>query len=233
MFRSRQRHVFKPTAYGTRRQRRVPRWLVLMVTGVILGAGGLLFIQTSYGPPRLTAEQSQQLQYDLNSANLEKQRLQSELNQQGRQLAEVTDELSQKTQELETVTKDLARMSHDIHVFADALPPDPRGTSPGIRAATLRNVDGQLDYSILLIQDENNRDTTFRGEVELIAAGRFSNGKNAHVPLPPFEIELDHYTNLEGRIELPDHFTAREVTIQIKAEGQDKVTATRTIIASR
>ena len=127
----------------------------------------------------------------------------------------------------------MARLNHDIHIFADALPPDPRGTSPGIRAATLRNVDGSLDYRILLIQDEDNRDTTFRGEMQLIAAGRYSSGKSAHVPLEPFDIEMDHYRNVEGRIELPDHFTAREVTIQIKKEGQDKVTATRTIIASR
>ncbi len=83
-----------------------------------------------------------------------------------------------------------------------------------------------------MIQDET-KGTPFKGEVELVAAGRYSNGTTAHVPLPPFEIELDHYTNLEGQLALPDHFTAREVTIQIKAEGQDKVSATRTIIASR
>lgn len=232
MFGSRKRHVFKPTAYGTRRQRRIPRWLVLMTSGVILGAGGLLFLQTSYGPTRLTAEQSQQLQYDLNSANLEKQRLQSELNQQGRQLNDVTEELSLKTQRLDAITEKLDRFNHDIEVFADALPPDPRGTSPGIRAATLRNVDGTLDYRILVIKTEDI-DTTFKGEVELIAAGRYSNGKNAHVPLPTFQIEFDHYTNMEGQLPLPDHFTAREVTIKITAEGQDQVTATRTIIASR
>ncbi len=69
------RHAFKPTAYGnTRRSRRIPRWLVLMLTGIVLGAGGLLFLQKSYGPPRLTAEQSQQLQIDLNSPNMESQR---------------------------------------------------------------------------------------------------------------------------------------------------------------
>lgn len=232
MFGSRKRHVFKPTAYGTRRQRRVPRWLVLIVSGVILGAGGLLFLQTSYGPPRLTAEQSQQLQYDLNSANLEKQRLQSELNQQGRQLDDITEQLTLKTDELDAVTKKLARLEHDIHIFADALPPDPRGTSPGIRAVTLRNIDGHLDYQILVIQDET-KESTFKGDVELVAAGRYSSGQTAHVPLPRFDIELDHYTNLEGRLPLPDHFTAREVTIRIRAEGQENVSATRTIIASR
>lgn len=231
MFRSRNRHVFKPTAYGTRRQRRIPRWLVLMVTGVVLGAGGLLFIQTSYGPTRLTAEQSQQLQYDLNSANLEKQRLQSELNQQGRQLDEVTTQLAQKSEQLETVTRELAQLKSDIVLFAESLPADPRGTSPGIRAASMRNVDGNLDYRVLVILDDP--DEHFTGQVELIAAGRYSNGKTAHVPLPPFDIDFDHYIHIEGVEALPDHFTAREVTIQIKADGQDKVSATRTIIASR
>lgn len=232
MFGSRNRHVFKPTAYGTRRRRRIPRWLVLLVTGVILGAGGLLFLQTSYGPTRLTAEQSQQLQYDLNSANLEKQRLQSELNQQTRQLADVTEQLAQVQQERDSTAEKFAQLNQDIEFFAEALPPDPRGTSPGIRAARLRNVDGHLDYRILVIQDET-RGTPFKGTVELVAAGRYSSGQTAHVPLPPFDIELDHYTHLQGALPLPDHFTAREVTIQIKAEGQDRVSATRTIIASR
>lgn len=232
MFRSRNRHVFKPTAYGTRRQRRIPRWLVLMVSGVILGAGGLLFLQKSYGPTRLTAEQSEQLQYALNSANLEKQRLQSELNQQGRLLSETTEQLDLKTQEMAAVADKLARFEHDIDLFADALPPDPRGTSPGIRAATLRNVDGNLDYRILVIQD-HDKEAIFKGEVELVAAGRYSSGRTAHVPLPPFEIELQHYAHLEGVLPLPEHFTAREVTIRITAEGQDKLSATRTIIASR
>jgi len=231
MFRSRNRHVFKPTAYGTRRQRRIPRWLVLMVTGVVLGAGGLLFIQTSYGPTRLTAEQSQQLQYDLNSANLEKQRLQSELNQQGRQLSEVTTRLEQTTEELEKVSQELARMRADIKMFADSLPPDPRGTSPGIRAAGMRNVDGNLDYRILVILDDENE--SFKGNVERVVAGRYSNGKSGHVNLPAFDVEFDHYIHIQGEEALPDHFTAREVTIQIRREGQEKVTATRTIIASR
>src|SRR5690606_34605650 len=82
MFGSQKQRAFKPTAYGaSRRPRRIPRWLVLMLTGVVLGAGGLLFLQKSYGPPRLTVEQSEQLHYDLNSANMDKQRLQSELTQ--------------------------------------------------------------------------------------------------------------------------------------------------------
>src|SRR5690606_19088723 len=89
MFRSSKRQAFTPTAYGSsRRKRRIPRWLVLILTGVVLGAGGLLFLQKSYGPTRLTVEQSEQLHYDLNSANMDKQRLQSELTQQTRDLTQ-------------------------------------------------------------------------------------------------------------------------------------------------
>src|SRR3546814_16356789 len=81
MLGSSKQNVFKPMPYGsTRRTRRIPRWLVLILTGIVLGAGGLLFLQKSYGPTRLTVEQSEQLHYDLNSANLDRQRLQSQLN---------------------------------------------------------------------------------------------------------------------------------------------------------
>src|SRR3546814_2830463 len=68
MLGSSKQNVFKPMPYGsTRRTRRIPRWLVLILTGIVLGAGGLLFLQKSYGPTRLTVEQSEQLHYDLRS----------------------------------------------------------------------------------------------------------------------------------------------------------------------
>lgn len=232
MFRSRNRHVFKPTAYGTRRQRRIPRWLVLLFSGIILGAGGLLFLQKSYGPTRLTAEQSEQLQHDLNSANIEKQRLTSELSQQGRELAKTTEQLTQRTQELADARSRIEPLEADIKVLANAVAPDPRGTSPGIRAATLRNVDGTLAYEILIMQDQD-KIAPFKGTVELIASGRYSNGARGSNELQPFDIDFEHYTQVTGELALPDHFTAHEVTIKIIAEGQKKVTATRTIIARR
>src|SRR5690606_30785667 len=137
MFGSPKRHVFKPTAYGTtRRPRRIPRWLVLLLTGVVLGAGGLLFLQKSYGPTRLTVEQSEQLHYDLNSANMDKQRLQSELSRETRSLAEVRAQLEAQAAELKAAQAQVEKTSKDLQLFADAMPADPRGTSPGIRAAS-------------------------------------------------------------------------------------------------
>ncbi|MFA5522526.1 MAG: DUF6776 family protein [Castellaniella sp.] len=232
MFGSRNRHVFRPTTYGTRRRRRIPRWLVLMLSGVVLGAGGLLFLQKSYGPTRLTVEQSEQLQFDLNSANIEKQRLQTELSRQQRELKENETALQTRTQELESIRQRLIAQNEDIERFAEAMPPDPRSTSPGIRAASFSNAEGDLAYRILIIQDKD-KSKLFKGEMELVVEGRYSNGRAAHVNLTPVGIALERYVHLEGRMPLPEHFSARQVTIKITAEGQKKLSATRTLIVSR
>ena len=227
------RHTFKPTAYGNhRRSRRVPRWLVLMLTGVVLGSGGLLFLQKSYGPTRLSVEQSERLHYDLNSANMDKQRLQSQSNQQSRDLKDAAAKLDAQSGQLATLQAELDKSRKDLQLFAEAMPADPRGTSPGIRAATFQNDQGRLAYQILVMQNDAKA-SPFRGDVELVVAGRHSNGRTSSVTLDPFTIELQHYTHLDGSASLPEGFTPTQVTIKITAEGAKKVSATRTIRVPR
>lgn len=229
MFGSSKRHAFKPTAYGsTRRRRRIPRWLALMLAGVVLGAGGLLFLQKSYGPTRLTVEQSEQLHYDLNSANLDKQRLQSQLNQKTRDLTETKSGLANESTKLAQTETRIEKLETDIALFVKAMPADPRATSPGIHAADFKNNEGQLDYKILVMQDADKSDP-FKGVLELIAAGRYSSGKKSNITLPPVHIELGRYKHVIGSLPLPEGFTARQVTIRITKEGSKKLSATRTI----
>ena len=132
MFGSSKRQAFRPTAYGSSRRRRgVPRWLVLMVTGIVIGAGGLLFLQKSYGPTRLTVEQSEQLHYDLNSANLDKQRLQAQLNQHAQALKTAESRIATQEAELQRRQTEIDKLSSDVALFVETAPSDPRGTSPG------------------------------------------------------------------------------------------------------
>jgi hypothetical protein len=233
MFGSSKRHVFKPTAYGTtRRSRRVPRWLVLMLTGIVLGSGGLLFLQKSYGPVRLTVEQSEQLHYDLNSANMDKQRLQSQVNQQTRELAEARTQLASQATALKDAQFQVEKVSKDLQLFADAMPEDPRGTSPGIRAASFRNENGELAYQLLVMQDKGKTDT-FSGQVQLTVAGRYTNGKSGNIDLPACPLQLQSYTHAHGALPLPAGFTPRQVTVKILREGSDKLVATRVLRVSR
>src|SRR5690554_6704237 len=232
MFGSSKRHAFRPTAYGQSRRRGIPRWLVLMLTGIVLGAGGLLFLQKSYGPTRLTVEQSEQLHYDLNSSNMHKQRLQVQLNQHAQDLKVARGRIETQETELQRRQAEIDRLSSDLALFTETAPDDPRGTSPGIRAVSFNYEDGRLDYHILVMQDADKAQQ-FTGEVSLTAAGRYSNGRNGNVELEPFPVSLERYTHLQGTLEVPEGFTPREVTIQIRADGSDKVSAMRVIRVPR
>ena len=203
-----------------------------MVTGIVIGAGGLLFLQKSYGPTRLTVEQSEQLHYDLNSANMDKQRLQTQLNQHIQELKEANARIQTQDKELERLQAEIEQLSSDVALFVETAPGDPRNTSPGIRAVSLNYANGQLDYHILVMQDADKAQP-FSGQVSLTAAGRYSNGRNGNVELEPFPVSLERYTHLQGTLEVPEGFTPREVTIQIRADGSERVSAMRIIRVSR
>ena len=227
------RPTFKPTPYGyTRRSRGIPRWLLLLITGVVLGAGGVLFLQRSYGPQRLTVEQSEQLRTDLNTANLENQRLTAESAKIQTQIEQARQDQQAQAERAEQMRKQAADMAAGVESLIQAIPADPRGSSPGIRGADISARDGGVDYRILLIQDLPEGQTeapTLRGTVKLIAQGVYPNGNAAYVELLDQPLDMGRYIVVEGRAELPNKsFRPRQVTIQIMADGSDKILSTRT-----
>ena len=223
------RPVFKPTAYGHgRRKRRIPRWLVLMITGMVLGAGGLLFIQKSYGPPKLTVEQSQNLHDEINSVKAENQRLQSQITLAERERTESLAKVESIQGSLENHDSIVNALKNDITLFAKAIPADPRNTSPGIRAADLLNDDGKLDYTVLLMQDSEDA-PVFKGTMNFNVMGRYPNGRTGYIDLDPIDVELGRYVHAQGAVELPSGMVARQVTIQIFPEGSQRAAAKRII----
>ncbi|OZI26798.1 hypothetical protein CAL26_05640 [Bordetella genomosp. 9] len=221
MFGRSQRAVFKPSVYQPgKRSRRMPRWLVLLLAGVVLGAGGVLFLQTNYGPQRLTVEQSEQLHGELSAANVDRQRLQGlveELTQQ-RDAArathdKLTADLSQARQQIQGLNKDLT-------LFQDAVPPDPRGGPIGIRSATLSRQPGQLNYQVLVMRDKDNSGVPFKGTLVFAIEGRYPNGRSGTVTPDALPVDLDRFDNLSGTLQLPDGFIARGVTIKVLDSAQ-------------
>ena len=57
----------------------LPAWLIILTIGIAIGALGVLFLQTSYGPKRLSATEAQKLTDELSSSNIDRQRLRTEL----------------------------------------------------------------------------------------------------------------------------------------------------------
>ena len=226
------RPTFKPTPYGySRRSRGIPRWLLLLITGVVLGAGGVLFLQRSYGPQRLTVEQSEQLRTDLNTVNLENQRLSVESEKVKSQIKQAQQDQQEQAARAEQLRKQAADMQAGVASLIQAIPPDPRGSSPGIRGADISAHDGAVDYHVLLIQDlpdGQSEAPTLRGQVKLIAQGTYPNGNAAYIELATQALEMGRYTVVEGQADLPKAFRPRQVTIQVTGEGSDKILSTRT-----
>ncbi|AMG90120.1 DUF6776 family protein [Bordetella bronchiseptica] len=221
-----QRQVFKPSVYQPgKRTRRMPRWLVLLLVGIALGAGGVLFLQTNYGPQRLTVEQSEQLHTELSAANLERQRLQTQLDEAIGQRDANKSTHEQLTTDLAQARTRIDTLNQELLLFQDAMPPDPRGGDIGVRSAVFKRQPGQLSYQVLIMR-ENHAGPAFKGNVTLAIEGSYANGRRGTLTPDPLALDLQRYNNTQGVLPLPDGFTPRSVTIRV-LDGQQKQHAMR------
>ncbi|GAB1577724.1 membrane protein [Bordetella petrii] len=220
MFGRSQRPAFKPSVYQPgKRTRRMPRWLVLLLIGIGLGAGGVLFLQANYGPPRLTAEQSEQLQSELNAANLDRQRLRTQLEEATKQRDSNQASNTQLTTDLAQARSRIQELTQEFQVFQDAVPPDPRGTDIGVRSGSFSRDPGKLDYQVLLMRDKADA-PTFKGTLHLAVQGVYRNGRSGTIELDPIEVSLGRYQVAQGTAEMPEGFTPRSVRIQVLDPSQ-------------
>lgn len=220
MFGRSQRATFKPSVYQPgQRTRRMPRWLVLLLVGIALGAGGVLFLQTNYGPQRLTVEQSEQLHSELSASNMERQRLQTQLEEATQQRdankaghEKLTSDLTEARAKIETLNKELV-------LFQDAMPPDPRGGNLGIRSAGFKRAPGLLDYQVLVMR-EDRTGAPFKGTLTFAIEGSYPNGRAATVTPEGPALTVDRYDYALGQLKLPDGFTAKVVVLRVLDANQ-------------
>lgn len=205
--------VFERHAYGRRRSPSVPRWLLLLLAGIALGAGGLFYIQEQYLPPRLTPAESQQLQTRLAEVTSEGQGLRQALEKATAEAHATRAERERLGAELGEARQSVERLQKDLALFDDVLPPDPRGGAVGVRAANFSGEGGQLAYHVLLTR-ERKSGKAFKGVVELVVAGE-RGGREETVTLGPVDVSLAGYQHLKGSLPLPAGFGARQVTIRV------------------
>jgi len=197
----------------------MPRWLVLLLVGIALGAGGVLFLQTNYGPQRLTVEQSEQLHSELSASNMERQRLQTQLEEATQQRdankaghEKLTADLAESRAKIETLNKELV-------LFQDAMPPDPRGGNLGIRSASFKRAPGLLDYQVLVMREERTG-APFKGTLTFAIEGSYPNGRSATVTPEGPALTVDRYDYALGQLKLPDGFTAKVVVLRVLDANQ-------------
>jgi hypothetical protein len=212
MFGSSKPIPFEP--YGRRRSRRgMPRWPMLMLLGIGFGAGGVLFVQERYLPPRLSAEASAQLRQSFERVDAERRRLQGELTATSDRLHGTLDENKRLASELGARGETVQRLRQDIASLIGSLPPDPRNAPVAVRAARFEVQGDTLAYNVVLSR-EHAGGNPFGGVMQLVVAGA-SGRADDKVTLAPVPISVGLYDTVRGTLSLPQGFKPRQTTIHV------------------
>jgi hypothetical protein len=224
--------MFRPVAFDPYRARRkgprVPRWLVLLAAGVFAGAGGLLFAQHRYLPPRLSAEESARLKSSYEQAAAERERLQQALGDATRRLEAAETDRKRLAQQADSQREAADRLRSEMSALIAALPPDPRGGLVQVRAARFSAEGGKLLYDVTLSRERAGAQP-LSAVMQLAVAGTARRGPQTRVDLEPVALSMDSFQSLKGHAVLPDGFAAREATIRVLDQPHGKLLGMRVI----
>jgi len=201
--------------YGSRRSgRRFPRWLLLLLSGMAAGAGGVVFVQERYLPPRLSAGASTALRSAFDEADSGRQRLQTELADTTKKLEAAQADTQRLTSELAASRSTTERQREDIAAAISALPPDPRGGTVEVRAARFTAKGGALAYEVVLTR-ERASGKPMPGVLQLAVTGDSARGGESTVNLKPVTLALGGQNIERGSLALPEGFRPRQTTLQV------------------
>lgn len=226
MFESSKPIPFDP--YGRRRSRGgMPRWLMLLLLGIGLGAGGVLFVQERYLPPRLSADASARLRASFERIDGERQRLQAELSATSERLRGSLDENQRLASQVGAQGDTVQRLRQDIGALVASLPPDPRKAAVAVRAARFEVQGDTLAYNVVLSRERAGT-SPFGGVMQLVVAGASGRASDT-VTLAPVPVSVGLYDTVRGSLPLPQGFKPRQTTIHVLDKVGGKLMGLRVI----
>jgi hypothetical protein len=215
---------------GSRRaRRRVPGWLLLLVGGMLAGAGAVLLVQERYLPARLSAGESASLRQAHEQAAAEALQLKADLAEARQGLQAAQAERSRLDEQLSASQTQAQRLRADMASLVQALPPDPRGGSVEVRAGQFSAREGALDYQVVLLREGKSR-PPLAGVLQLSVAGESARGAPATLALQPIALTLDSHLVMRGSLPLPDGFKPRQTTVQVLDRAAGKPLGMRVLL---
>jgi hypothetical protein len=214
--------------YGSRRRsRRVPRWLLLLLFGIAVGAGGVVYLQERHLPPRLSAAETAQLRQDFQQADSERAQLKRDLAAATQRLDAALADAKGGAAEVANSRQTVERLKASLAFVAEALPPDPRGGTVEVRAARFAQSAARLDYDLLLYREQGGA-RPLTGVVQFVLAGD-ARGTATTMTTKPVPVAMGQHEGVGGSVVLPDGFRARQATVQVLDRPEGKLLGMRVI----
>jgi hypothetical protein len=208
----------KPVVISYSRRRsgpRVPRWLVLLVAGIAVGAGGLWLAQEKWLPQRLSADASRELRASFEQADAERKSLGTQLAATTRELQAAQANVQRQSQELAAPRAEAQKLRDDMAALIGALPADPRGGAVEIRAGRLAAQGNALAYDLVMTRDAKVGAAPLAASLQLNVLGLTARGAETNVALKPVDISVGGHALVRGTLPLPDGVRPRQVTVQV------------------
>jgi len=207
----------------------MPRWLLLLLGGIVIGAGGLLLLQERYWAPRLTADASARLIEAFDRADAERSRLSTELGQTTKLLAVALDDERALAGELAASRAAIDRLQDDLATVIASLPADPRKGTVEVRAARFTATAGLLAYDVVLTREQAT-DRPLAGSIEFVLTGGPGQDREASVTSKPIALSMGRHEIVRGSMPLPQGFRPHQTTVRVLDRGTGKVLGMRMLM---
>ncbi|MGZ3247866.1 MAG: hypothetical protein ACXU61_12420, partial [Croceibacterium sp.] len=177
---------FKPVAfapYGRKRAHwRLPRWLVLLLSGIAIGVAGVVVVEERYLPPRLSADASTKLRSEFGQAAADRLRLEGELGETAKRLETALSDKKGLIDELAASRATADSLRDDVTTVIASLPSDPSGRGVEVRAGQFTAQGGMLAYDVVLTRARATG-KPMTGVMQLVVAGKSARGADSTVSL--------------------------------------------------
>lgn len=207
----------------------MPRWLVLLLVGIAIGAGGLFFAQERYLPPRLSAADSAELRGAFDAADAARTRLTTQLDATTKRLDAALADKKKASDEVAASRSLVDGLRADLGAVVASLPPDPRGGVVEIRAARFAAQGTALGYDVLLTRDRG-ANKPLAASLQLTVAGLSARGAPASFAAPPAPVSIAGHAMARGSVTLPEGFKPNQVTLQVLDRAGGKALGMRVML---